>query len=119
MNDLYLMNKLNRLIRWQGQEYKFIRYKKDKYNENTNEFVSVNLKGIFHESSNKFINVKFNDGATIESKDNFYVTCLFKDVSIINKEDILELGNRKFKVNGIKNLSNLSIIAMISLDEMK
>lgn len=116
MNLKFEKNKILRELKKNNKEYEFKRFKLDRFKQQTNEVESVTIiKGIYHEVNN-YISITDKNETLRRTKKQPMVLCLLEDASLIQKDDIVELNNKVYSVNGINDIQEWGIIADISLE---
>lgn len=116
--------KLSRAIRVYGTSYQFMRETLDDFDEPTGEKVLVlAVNGVYHEQTS-YISLTASDAGVVPKKITPYITILCKDAMDdhgkpkIQQGDFVAVSGKKYKVNGVNNLSNLNIAYDISLEEV-
>ena len=121
---LFLRNKINRHIQWNGQDFTFIRYKRNEYKEFTEEIDKrFSFKGIFHDGGGYGGMLNFEllerDGSRIVTKMKPMIMCSYEDGRNIERDDVVAISDAVYRVVDKQNVKNLDIAFEISLEEDK
>ena len=119
---LFLKNKINRHIQWNGQNFTFYRYAKNKYGELSSDIeCEFNFKGIFHDGGGYggMLNIELyeRDGARIISKMKPMILCSYEDGIDLVIDDWAMIGGDKYKIVGKQDVKNLNIAFEISMEK--
>lgn len=115
----FLLHRLQVQLNMRGVEYVFSRPALDKYGqplEDTQE--EIKLKGIYHEA-NGYIQTTGHDATITRTKKSPMILCLFEDGEKIQQLDTVEIEGKKYRVSGVLNVQNYSVVADISLEEVE
>lgn len=118
---LFLKNKLDRHIEWNGQMLTFQRYAKNDYEELT-DVVSeeFTFKGIFHEGGGYggMLNIELyeRDGGRTPSKMKPMVLCRYEDGLNLEMDDFVKISNNIYKVVDKADVKNLGIAFEVSME---
>lgn len=110
--------KLKKELKTSGINYEFKRLKVNDFGEPTEESeVVATIKGLYHEQNS---NIQITTGETtqIRTKKIPMVLCLYEDAALaaLKVGDIVTINSKTFKVTGVVNIQEWSIIADISLE---
>lgn len=114
----FQLNKVKRLLKVQGQEFIFDRYKVNDFNEPTDETDSqIKLIGVYHETVS-YQQKTAADGSITQSKASPMILCQWEDAEKLRTTDKLKFNDSTYIIGGIKNIGEANIIADISLEEL-
>lgn len=121
VNKRFEAYKIKRELKRSGIDYEFKRIIKNEFEEADGEAEVVGkIKGIYHEqtASNGIITITMKDNIQVRSKKLPMILCLYEDAAslVLKVDDIVEIGNKTFKVVGISNIQEWNIITDISLE---
>lgn len=118
INTRFEAYKLKRELKRSGIDYEFQRLGVNDFGEPDDEPIVVgSLKGLYHEQ-NSNIEITTGDTTRVRTKKIPMILCLFDDVTslALKIDDFLFINKKKFKVTGIVNIQEWSIISDISLE---
>ena len=118
INKKFEAYKISREIKRSGYNFTFKRKAKNDFNEPSEEAIIVgNLLGIYHEQ-NSNIAISTGDTTQYRTKKIPMILCLYPDVSKLelNVNDFVIFNSKTFKVTGITNVQEWSIVSDISLE---
>ena len=118
INKKFEAYKISREIKRSGCSFTFKRKAKNDFNEPSEEAIVVgNLLGIYHEQ-NSNIAISTGDTTQYRTKKIPMILCLYSDVSKLelNVNDFVIFNSKTFKVTGITNVQEWSIVSDISLE---
>ena len=118
INKKFEAYKISREIKRSGYNITFKRKAKNDFNEPNEEAIMVgNLLGIYHEQ-NSNIAISTGDTTQYRTKKIPMILCLYSDVSKLelNVNDFVIFNSKTFKVTGITNVQEWSIVSDISLE---
>ena len=118
INKKFEAYKISREIKRSGCSFTFKRKAKNDFNEPSEEPIIVgNLLGIYHEQ-NSNIAISTGDTTQYRTKKIPMILCLYSDVSKLelNVNDFVIFNSKTFKVTGITNVQEWSIVSDISLE---
>ena len=118
INKKFEAYKISREIKRSGSNFTFKRKAKNDFNEPSEEAIIVgNLLGIYHEQ-NSNIAISTGDTTQYRTKKIPMILCLYPDVSKLelNVNDFVIFNSKTFKVTGITNVQEWSIVSDISLE---
>lgn len=118
VNKQFEAYKVKREIKRSGTEYTFVRSEPNEYGEPTSDTTTLGtIKGLYHEQ-NSNVEITTGDTTQVRTKKIPMVLCLWDDVSpmVLKPGDITEFNGKTFKVTGIVNVQEWSIIGDISLE---
>ena len=114
----FLLYRLHVHFNMRGIEYVFSRQALDKFGQPLDDTQEeIKLKGIYHES-NGYIQTAGYDAAIIRTEKSPMILCLFDDGNKIKQGDMITIAEKTFRVSGVLNIQNYSIVADISLEEV-
>ena len=111
----FLKNKINRLIKSQGQEFTFQLSTVDEYNQPTLSENTLTFSGVYHEK-NSFIPLATTEAANIQRKKSPMILALMEDITGLTQDSEITLNEVKYKVTGILDIQNYGVVADISLE---
>ena len=114
----FQLNKIKRLISYQGRVFNFMRPTLNEFKEPTGEGDIISIKGVYHETTGHMVKSS-TESTTIRQRPSPMVLCLWSDAEKLNHTDILILSGRIFRICEIKNLEEADIAADISLEEVQ
>lgn len=119
--EVFFRNKIKRQILWNGQDFVFIRYKKNEYHEETDEVEEeFYVKGIFHEGGGYGGMLNFElyerDGSREWSKMKPMILCLYEDGVDLQIDDEVQISDKKYKVVEKNNIKAFKVAFEISLE---
>lgn len=118
MNTQFQTAKLKRLIALQGEDFIIMRDTLNELNEpDGGESEVVSFRGIWHES-NSYVTTTKGDAATVRSKSSPQILALLDSVKEVKQGDFLRIGDKRYNITGMDNLTNLDVAADISLEEV-
>lgn len=118
INTRFEAYKLKRELKRSGIDYEFQRFGVNDFGEPDDEPTVVgSLKGLYHEQ-NSNIEITTGDTTRVRTKKIPMILCLFDDATslALKTDDFLFINKKKFKVTGIVNIQEWSIISDISLE---
>lgn len=118
INTRFEAYKLKRELKRSGIDYEFQRLGVNDFGEPDDEPTVVgSLKGLYHEQ-NSNIEITTGDATRVRTKKIPMILCLFDDAAslALKIDDFLFINKKKFKVTGIVNIQEWSIISDISLE---
>lgn len=119
--ELFLKNKIQRQILWNGQDFIFRRMKKNEYHEISDEVEKeFNVHGVFHEGGGYggMLNIELyeRDGARTVTKMKPMILCLYEDGKDLIIDDEVFIAGSKFKVVEKNNVKQINVAFEISLE---
>lgn len=123
--ELYFRNKIKRQILWDGQNFKFFRYKKNEYNEITDVVENMFcFKGLFHEGGGYggMLNIELyeRDGSRTVTKMKPMILCLIDETTKqIRIGDYVIIGTNLYQLVDKVDIKNFGIAYEISLEIVK
>lgn len=118
INTQFEAYKIKRELKRSGIDYEFKRSDVNDFGEPDDEPTVVgSLKGLYHEQ-NSNIEITTGDTTRVRTKKIPMILCLFDDVTslALKIDDFLFINKKKFKVTGIVNIQEWSVISDISLE---
>lgn len=122
--ETFLKNKINRLIRWNGQELTFTRKEKNQYHEIIDDTdFTITIKGVFHDGGGYggMLNLELytREGSREYDKSKPMILCLVdENSSQIIIDDEITIGNVDYTVVDKVDLKNLGVAYEISLEQV-
>lgn len=123
--ETFLRNKIKRQILWNGQYLVFERFGKNEYHELTDTVEETfEVQGVFHEGGGYggMLNQEMfeREGSREVLKMKPMVLCLYDDVSKqIDTDDVVQIGDDKFRVVEKSDVKNIHIAYEISLEKIQ
>lgn len=114
----FQLNKVRRLIKTQGQPFKFTRQKTNEFGEPNGQTESVDIVGVYHETTS-FLSKTVTEATTVRRKPSPMILCLWEDAQKILHTDELSFNGKTYKVGEVKNISEANIVGDISLEEVQ
>lgn len=118
INTRFEAYKLKRELKRSGIDYEFQRLGVNDFGEPDDEPTVVgSLKGLYHEQ-NSNIEITTGDTTRVRTKKIPMILCLFDDATSLDLkiDDFLFINKKRFKVTGVVNIQEWSIISDISLE---
>lgn len=118
INKEFEAYKIKRELKRSGIEYQFKRKGMNDFGEPTDELEEAGkLKGLYHEE-NSNIQITTNDTTQVRTKKIPMILCLYEDAALaaLKVGDVVTINSKTFKVTGVVNIQEWSIIADISLE---
>ncbi|MBC5689780.1 hypothetical protein H8S37_12715 [Mediterraneibacter sp. NSJ-55] len=104
---------LSRLIESRGQQATIYREVENEFHEPVGTQIIGDFRGLFHEA-NGYLGVSIVEAGKIyTAKQPMFLMAYTAD---IEKQDILEIAGRRFRVTGLDDLGNLGLFMDISLE---
>ena len=114
----FLLHRIEIDIKFHGVDYTFLKYGKDKFGQPSEQPTEqIVLKGIYHES-NSYIKTTGSEASEISTKKNPMILCLFEYGNKVQQGDFVYIRGDKYKVSGVLDIQNYSVVADISLEEV-
>lgn len=110
--------KLKKELKTSGIEYEFKRLRVNDFGEPIGDGeVVTTVKGLYHEQ-NSNVQITTGDAVQIRTKKIPMILCLYDDAAfvVLQVGDITTINGKTFKVTGVVNIQEWSIIADISLE---
>lgn len=119
ISDQFQLYKVRRLIQVNGKVYDFFRQPKNGFGELTSgEPEHLCMRGIYHETT-RYLSLITSDSTTIRKQASPMILCTWEDAKTLKQEDQVKFNNKLYVVSGIKDVTELQIIADISLTEVQ
>ena len=116
INTKFEAYKLRRELKKIGTVYEFKRAGLNRFKEPTNEStLAGKLVGLYHEQ-NSYVSVTAGDATQTRTKKTPMILCLYEDAKTLKLGDFIKINSKKYKVTGVLNIQEWSIIADISLE---
>jgi len=116
MNKAFEAYKIAREIKRSGGFYTFFRYVLNDFDEPTDETKDVaTISGLYHEQ-NSNIEITTGDTTQIRTTKIPMILCLYEDVSDLQIGDVVTINGKNYKLTGIVNVQEWSIVGDISLE---
>lgn len=116
--EAFQLNKVRRLIKTQGQTFKFDKPGKNEFGEPNGETVSHRIQGVFHETTS-YASKATTEATTIRKKSSPMVLTLWESVGELHHKDVITFNRKSYRVNEIKNIAEANLVADISLEEVQ
>jgi hypothetical protein len=122
--ETFLKNKINRLIKWNGQDFVFTRKVKNQYHEIVDDTdFEIHIKGVFHDGGGYggMLNLELytREGSREYDKSKPMILCLVDDNSSqIVIDNKITIGNVDYNVVDKVDVKNLGIAYEISLEQI-
>lgn len=107
--------KIRREIKRHGGEYIFSRRGVNDFGEPTEDIVTTNVKGLYHEDRG-YISKTITEGAAIKSKPTPMLLCETALVREVKEKDELVINDNTYIVTGKNDLQNYGIVTNISME---
>ena len=123
--ETFLRNKINRQIKWNGQEFVFSRYTENEYHETTDEVeMTITFRGIFHEGGGYggMLNQELyeREGSREYSKMKPMILCLYsEETKKLQMDDRVKIGDDDYFVVAKNDIKNLHIAYEVSLEHIQ
>ena len=118
INKSFEAYKLKRELKRSGIDYKLKRKGTNEFGEPSGELISIGvIRGLYHEE-NSNIQITTGDTTRARTKKIPMILCLYEDVASLGLrvDDQLVINSKTFKVTGIVNVQEWSLIGDISLE---
>lgn len=119
INKQFEAYKIRREVRRSGETYKFRRHIKNKFGEPVIDKDSdsdvCNVKGLYHEE-NSNIQITTGDTTQVRTKKIPMILCIWDEAKDLVVGDFTIINQKVFKVTGVVNIQEWSIVADISLE---
>ena len=118
MQTSFFKNKVQRQIKYNGQRFPLIKVSEDKYHQKgLSNPVEIEFEGLYHESIS-YISISGADAGRMRSKPQPMILTLYDDYKTANikVDDIILIGDNKYKVTGATDIKNLHVACDISLE---
>lgn len=118
---LFFKNKIFRQIQWNGQDFTFYRFKKNKYDELTDEVeAEFPIKGIFHEGGGYggMLNIELyeRDGARTFSRMKPMILCPYEHGKDLTIDDWVKISDTTYRIVEKNNVKNLNVAFELSME---
>lgn len=123
INTRFEAYKIQREIKRSGKTFAFKKpdlndFGEPKRDENGNYIFQsgdLELNGIYHET-NSYISLVTGDTTATRTKKEPMILCLYEDTAGLKVGDVTYINGKMFKLTGVKNIQEWSIIGDISLE---
>ena len=118
VNTKFEAYKIKRELKRSGIDYEFKRSGLNDFGEPNKELITVGIiKGLYHEQ-NSNIQITTGDTTQVRTKKIPMILCLYDDAAslVLQVGDLLDINKKQFKVTGVTNIQEWSIISDISLE---
>ena len=122
--ETFLKSKINRLIKWNGQDFVFTRKMKNEYHEIVDDTdFEIHIRGVFHDGGGYggMLNLELytREGSREYDKSKPMILCLVDDDSSqIVIDDEITIGRTPYTVVDKVDVKNLGIAYEISLEQV-
>lgn len=111
------LHRVEQQIAWRGQLFLVLRPELNEFNEKSDKLEKVaDIKGIFHNGSANHITVVIADSGQVQEKETPYILTTYLNGSQVKKDDRVIINGVPYKVTGVNNINEYSIISDISLE---
>ena len=111
------LHRVEQQIAWRGQLFSVLRPKLNEFNEKSDELEkALEIKGIFHNGSANHITVVIADSGQVQEKNTPYILTTYFNGSQVKKDNRVIINGVPYKVTGVNNINEYSIISDISLE---
>lgn len=112
---LFLKNKIQRRIEWEGKSYTFTRVVEDEYHREQ-DTESITVEGIYHQT-NSYQQKSSKDGSITTNKPQPMILCLYSDSGNNPKlGDKVVIDGKTMLVTGVVDIQELHVALQISLE---
>ena len=118
INTQFEAYKLKRELKRSGIDYEFKRSGLNNFGEPVGKPAMIGtIRGLYHEQ-NSNVQITTGDTTQIRTKKIPMILCLYDDAASLALQvgDLLEINKKQFKVTGVTNIQEWSIISDISLE---
>lgn len=118
MQTSFFKNKVQRQIKYNGQRFPFIKVSEDKYHQkNVSNPIEVEIEGLYHESIS-YVSINGANAGRMQSKPQPMILAMYDDCkgNNIGIDDIVFVGDNKYKVTAVTDIKNLHVACDISLE---
>lgn len=118
INTQFEAYKLKRELKRSGINYEFKRSGLNGFGEPVGKPVVIGtIRGLYHEQ-NSNIQITTGDTTQVRTKKIPMILCLYDDAAslVLQVGDLLEINKKQFKVTGVTNIQEWSIVSDISLE---
>ena len=116
VNKTFEAYKIAREIKRSGGSYTFFRYVLNDFDEPTDKTEDVaTISGLYHEQ-NSNIEITTGDTTQIRTTKIPMILCLYEDISGLQIGNVVTINSKNYKLTGIVNIQEWSIIGDISLE---
>ena len=106
--------KIKRFIARYGKPYTFQRITKDDYGEDTEKITTINITGVFHETSS-YITENAQDGSIVRQKPQPMIMTLATENFDVKIGDRVQHNNTNYEVMQVLNINSMDVAFDISL----
>lgn len=119
VSDQFQLYKVRRLIQVNGKVYDFFRQPKNEFGEPIpGDPEHICIRGIYHETTG-YLSLTASDSTTIRKQTSPMILCTWEDAKNLKQEDQVKFNNKLYAVSSVKDVTELQIIADISLMEVQ
>lgn len=112
------ITKIEREIRTHGEMFSFYRYKKNEYEEDTEEKeVVCDAPGLFHQTK-AYVSRNVSDANVTETKAQPMILFIFDDVLKVSPGDMIDFSERTYTVSGKNDINQYGVLCDVSLEEV-
>lgn len=122
--ETFLKSRINRLIKWNGQDFVFTRKMKNEYHEIVDDTnFEIHIRGVFHDGGGYggMLNLELytREGSREYDKSKPMILCLVDDDSSqIVIDDEITIGRTPYTVVDKVDVKNLGVAYEISLEQV-
>lgn len=117
MNLNFEKYKVKRFLEYNGSQYTLLSSKLNAFKEPEGLESSYTLSGVYHEGHTYLENISSN-GGTVRNKTLPRILCSYDHYPHIKCGMYLDIGQTRYRVNGVQDLNLLHIACDISLEEV-
>lgn len=111
---LFLSNKIQRQIDWNGEKYTFTHTGEDKYHKPIDP-VEITVKGIYHQATS-YQQKTSEDGSITTTKARPMILAMMEDGGKVSIKDTIKINGKDMFVTGIEDIQELGVAVQISLE---
>lgn len=110
--------KVEREICTHGETFSFYRYKKNEYEEDTEEKeVVCDAPGLFHQTKS-YVSRSVSDANVTETKAQPMILFVLDDVLKVSPGDMIDFSGRTYTVSGKNDVNQYGALCDVSLEEV-
>lgn len=114
LTGLYLKNKIQTQLNWNGEDFTFIHKGEDRYH-NELEPTEVNVRGMYHQQTS-YVSKHSGEGSVTTSKATPMILCLYDDGKDLSINDTVVINGKAMFITGIEDIHELNVGLHISLE---
>lgn len=114
--SVFLKSKVARQIQYNGSVYIFSKHLVDEFGQVSDQLgEATKVNGLFH-TVNSYIKNTDSESARIISKPQPRILALAENSHKVEKDDVVEIEGKRYKVTGICDVNNFGVVNDISLE---